>query len=170
MRRSRLSRREPLRPDPEKVREWQRKSREEQQRQAKARSSPLKRKAAKRREALPEPVREEARGRTGGLCLRCLADGRERRGHDPHHLLPVRLFPRWERAPDNIVWLCRRCHERHELAFRRLEWAVLPAGCRAFLAAVASADGEAWAYLRKTYPGAGAELDGIEQQTTEDTS
>jgi hypothetical protein len=165
--------RSPLKADPEKVREFMRRGRESS---ALARTA-LKSGRRKRRPPIPEAVRLTVVRRSHGACLVCLLDytstpgalsprrigalvaqGVIGRAEQLHHLLPVREWPRWLKAPDNMVALCEACHDRHERAFRRLRWEWLPEGCRLFLMAVADADGTAWAYLARTYPGSGPSL------------
>lgn len=165
-RRAPLSRRTRLAADPAKVRAWlegsaQKAAAKSAQLRADGveRRTPLRRTGGRRRAALPAPVRAEAFARSDGLCVGCLHAGRRTRATDPHHLLPVRLFPEHELEAANVVALCRPCHERHESAFLRLPWAaVAEVPCRAFLRAAAAAHGASAAYIRRTYPDSPADL------------
>ncbi|MCP4141266.1 MAG: HNH endonuclease [Chloroflexi bacterium] len=46
-----------------------------------------------------------------------------KKGSDAAHLLPKSMFPEWYTMPENIVILCRECHNRYDndLGFRRLQ-------------------------------------------------
>jgi 5-methylcytosine-specific restriction endonuclease McrA len=69
-----------------------------------------------------------------GFCAVCGSDRRL----EGHHVIPQRYLKPLERrlglAPGALLWnpalgmaLCRRCHERHELAVERLPRLALPA-------------------------------------------
>lgn len=123
----------------------------------------------KRRKALPGHVKRIAFERSQGLCVMCLHKANAvqtpvrttwpvgatvREARDPHHVLPVRNFPAFEKAPDNIIALCRECHDAHEFSPNgRMPWKAIPDAAQIFCLGVAAHDGQAEAYLRRTYPG-----------------
>jgi 5-methylcytosine-specific restriction endonuclease McrA len=121
-----------LRPQPEKVREWMRRSRK-----------PLKRTARKARTSHKD-ARSEAFRRSGGRCIVCGA-----RAAHGHHVLPVSRWPELTDRASNIVSVCEPCHARHENAHRRIRWDELPA-ITILLAQTTS--GAAAVYLERTYP------------------
>lgn len=82
-----------------------------------------------------------------GRCVVCEWKGREHdehHEHDPHHVLPARYIRRYVRSlrlpadeaakllrsllwdPRNGICLDRRCHDKHEKAFRRVPREVIP--------------------------------------------
>jgi hypothetical protein len=127
-----------LRPNPDRVREWMRKS---------ATTS-----RANRREPTPREVVEEARMRSRGRCVVCGAAEKPGWLHHPHHVFPVRAtlisFPELEKVADNVILLCPGCHDNHERAHIRVPRSKLPA------ATIALAEGhpERVRYLEDTYP------------------
>jgi 5-methylcytosine-specific restriction endonuclease McrA len=149
-----------LKPNPEKVREWQQRSRTPLKRET--RLAPGKR---KQRAKVPQTIRDKVRRRSSGACVVCLFDARQRgdtrrvaqmlfTGHvarieDLHHALPVRDYPQLELEPDNLVGVCRAHHDLHERAHRRIPWAALPE-CAITLAY--STSGAAAVFLERTYP------------------
>jgi 5-methylcytosine-specific restriction endonuclease McrA len=123
-----------LKPNPEKVREWQRRSR-----------APLKQTPRKRRETLSAKVRRDVYARSNRKCVVC----KRRRALTIHHVLPVQAFPHLELEPRNMVGACFDCHMNHEAASRRIRWDELPE-CAVTLAYATS--GAAAIFLERTYP------------------
>lgn len=121
-----------MRPDPEKVRQWMTKHRG---------------KGFKKHPRVPPAVRLEAGKRQGGRCIVTECDHRGR--FDMHHVLPKDDWPDLVQLPDNVVAICRNCHQRHELAFRRIRRSELP---RAALALAEREGPRALAYVERTYP------------------
>ncbi len=71
--------------------------------------------------------RARTRARDGYRCAECGAPERGNRQHDVHHRIPFRAFGyapglnRYDREAnrlDNLVLLCRRCHQRWEVGVR----------------------------------------------------
>lgn len=129
-------RRSALKPNPEKVREWQARSRK-----------PLRQTPRKRRERQPRAVLSEIHKRSRGRCIVCGKPCDVRR--DRHHVLAVQRWPELELVAANQVLACESCHMNHEAASRRIRWAELPE-CAVTLAYATS--GTAAVYLERTYP------------------
>jgi 5-methylcytosine-specific restriction endonuclease McrA len=122
-----------LKPNPEKVREWQARSRK-----------PLRQTPRKQRASLtPAQVREVAR-QSGGRCIRCGSKRRLQR----HHALPVSKWPEHEREPRNMVLACEGCHDEHERAHRRFRHDELPEAVRTW---IRSLGGREALYMERTY-------------------
>ena len=71
--------------------------------------------------------RARTRARDGYRCAECGAPEEDRRQHDVHHRIPFRAFgyiqglnrnDREANRLDNLVLLCRRCHQRLEIGVR----------------------------------------------------
>lgn len=118
-----------LRADPEKVREWQRRT-----------ARPLAR-TAKAKPKVSDRSRRQALARSGGRCVCCGA-----RAVQVHHVLPRQKWPEFIDEPANLVGVCVRCHERHELAVERIPRRALPAAA----VELADAHGLGW-YIERTY-------------------
>lgn len=134
-----------LRPDPEKVREFQRRAREHSR--FGADREPLKRTPRKTRAKLSAAVIAEVAKRCRGRCVRC----RTKRALQRHHVLPVRLWPEYEAEPRNMVLVCEGCHDEHERAHRRLRLVELPEECALW---AYTRGGRESLYIERTYPGA----------------
>jgi hypothetical protein len=115
----------PLRPDPDKVRDWQDRSRKQ-----------LDPGTPKVHRRVPNGVRNRVRHRSGGWCVVCLnregfgggrlarsdrhhvrilaLRGAVRRIVHLHHVLPKQTFPEYETEELNLVGVCSECHEHHE--------------------------------------------------------
>lgn len=133
-----------LRPDPDKVREFITRNRKPLRR-----GTPLRqRKPAKRRARVPVAVLRAICAHTDGKCVVC-GTRRVKPSRDRHHVLPVQRWPQFELEPRNQVLACLDCHMNHEAAARRIRWAELPPGVRAW---VAGADPRAATFLARTYP------------------
>jgi len=51
------------------------------------------------------------------LCESCRAEGRVRLGEERHHIVPIRIAPERRLDVDNLLNLCRPCHERLEAMY-----------------------------------------------------
>lgn len=149
-----------LRSDPNKVREWQDRSRK-----------PLNPGVRKRRATINAEERATVMKRSSGWCIVCLWRVGYSRGHVPaahrsvmramgrngrvrkavhlHHVLPVQMFVRWELSLDNQVGICAECHDEHERAHRRIPFAALPEVVRTFARCAGSQES---LYFERTYP------------------
>ncbi len=133
-----------LRANLDKVREFQRRARENAKAPDRA---PLKRSPPKRREKQPDAVLREIEKRSRGRCIVCGARCDVRR--DRHHVLPVSRYPKLECVADNQVLACVQCHMSHEAASRRIRYDELPE-CAIRLAHMTS--GAAVLELDRHYP------------------
>lgn len=70
----------------------------------------------------------EVKARSGGACVVCEHAGRSRPGIEPHHVFPKQRnrFPELANEPRGMIWVCRECHGRHELAHQRIALTALP--------------------------------------------
>jgi 5-methylcytosine-specific restriction endonuclease McrA len=132
-----------LRPDPEKVRAWQQRSRERAQRQ---------RKPAKKKASIPRAVRAEVRTRTANRCAVCITvlASRPRRIAHLHHLFPEAEYPHLAKEPANLIGLCAECHSDYHFGGvnpRRIPREALP---RATFE-LACREGLGW-FIERTYP------------------
>lgn len=126
-----------MRPDPEKVRAWMNKHRG---------------KGFKTHPPVPRAARQEVTKRQGDRCLipECHYRGRL----EMHHVLPKDDWPDLVQLPDNLVGLCRQCHQRHEMAYRRILRPELP---RVALALAEREGPRALAYVERIYPPGGSD-------------
>jgi 5-methylcytosine-specific restriction endonuclease McrA len=127
--------RTPLKADPEKTRQWVQKSQAKNTLQSKP----------KARVRVNRDEQAVVHKRSKGKCIVCL----EQPSRDVHHVLPQRLFPELADVAANMVGVCRKCHARHENAFRRIYMQELP---DVTVALVADLGGPAEAYFVRTYP------------------
>lgn len=109
--------------------------------------APLRRKTrlrpSRRQKAILRPeTRAAAFARSGGRCVRC-----GKRATQAHHIWPRQRWPKLVDVAENVVGLCQRCHERHELAVERLPRSCLP-DCATGLVV----DGRMASYIERTYP------------------
>ena len=126
-----MKRSKPLRPDPEKVREWQQRVRERSRERR-----------AKRTLKLSKAKAQVALERSRGRCVVCGGPAQ-----DPHHVLPKGKWPHLADVAANIVWVCRRDHDLHERAMARIpRQALSPETLR-----LARREGLMW-YIEATYP------------------
>lgn len=58
-----------------------------------------------------ERLRLQVLNRDHWLCQFCLRNGRMAYAREVHHLVPVEDDPALALSPDNLVSLCRSCHE-----------------------------------------------------------
>lgn len=130
MKRTSLKRGRPLRANPEKVREFMRRSQG---------------RGFRERESTSKDVVAEAYGRSHGRCVVCGS----RKRLQPHHILPVNRWPGLLQEPMNVMALCAGCHDSHERWFRRVLWGELP-DCVFRLAQLVGRD--AVLYLERYYP------------------
>ena len=115
--------------------------------------STLKRRARKRHDEKQVQVFFETvlwRLELGGTARRpapCRMCGHVKPDMDPHHVLPKQWLAKVEKTlklergslmwdPDNGIALCRECHDRHELAHKRIPRWKLPHRCWLFVAKV----------------------------------
>lgn len=152
-----MKRVKPLRSDPDKVREWQARSRQRarenvENRRQTPRAAATRRPRRKRdnQVGLDPEVRTTALARSGGFCIR---PGCERLATHPHHVLPKQAayFPELTNEPDMIVGLCFECHQNHHYGARpehRLPRSALPQCALAF----ASRDQRMQYWLERLYP------------------
>jgi hypothetical protein len=133
-----LKRSEGLRPNPELVREWMRKSATTTR--------------ANRRAATPKDVVEAAMERSQSRCIICGRSGSANWSLQPHHVFPVAApmdsFPELEAVAANVVMLCPGCHDAHERAMVRIPRGKLP---RETLE-LAHGHSKRQLYLDRTYP------------------
>lgn len=173
MKRSELKRKRRLESDPVKLRDWQRRSRERVQERAAERAALGLAPRRKTKVRVRPNVRREAFRRSRGLCVGCLhrADvdlervsiaalghlvrrGLIREAVQFHHVLPEREWPALAQEDRNGVGMCPDCHYQHEqpgVNDGRLALVALPPAVRAFVLTVAEQDGQAAAYIERTY-------------------
>jgi 5-methylcytosine-specific restriction endonuclease McrA len=132
-----LKRSKPLRADPAKTREFIDRNRK-----------PLKRTPPKPKARIPKATRDAVYRRSGGWCIVC---GRAR-AEECHHVLSQFRFEQHAHEPDNLVGVCRGCHDLHERAHRRIRWSELPEVVQRFVLAVAVDDPRAASYAVRCYP------------------
>ena len=125
--------------DPAKTAAWRDASRRPLARRAGPSRAPRKPRAR-----IPQRVRDEAYGRSRGLCI-C---GCGRKAVHLHHVYGVALWPELATEADNLVGVAFDCHMAHENASRRLPRARLP-DCALKLAD--KIGGRAFYYLERTY-------------------
>jgi 5-methylcytosine-specific restriction endonuclease McrA len=140
-------RRAELRPDPDAVREWQRRSRDRARERRKERPP---RRQRRRKARVPLEVRGRALRRSRGRCVR---PGCGARAAHLHHVLDEALFPELAEVEENLVGMCMRCNLNHHFKpGGRLPRAALPA-CALRLA---EAHGpRAVAHIERYYPDEG---------------
>jgi len=88
-----------LKSDPAKTAEWQRRSRQ-----------PLNPGKRKVKAKIPQSVRDAARRRNGGICVR---PGCDRKAIQLHHVLDESLWPELAKVEANLVGVCPLCNYRH---------------------------------------------------------
>lgn len=141
--------RRPLRANPEKVREFMQRGRQEIER------APIRRKVRDRPPEgplTPAEWRKRVFDASEGRCLLTAAralHAADRRFH-AHHPLPkrelrARGYFGWVWDPRNGAWLRRDVHARHELAFERVPADRLPASVWEFCAELDALEGTRWA-------------------------
>lgn len=143
MKQTPLKRKAPLAVDPNKVREFLRRARENSDL---SRGQPLKPSPPKQRARIPNDARKRVYARNGGRCIVC-----GKRGPlTVHHVLSVERWPTLELVEDNMVGVhWSPCHAAHENASRRIRWQELPE-CAIRLAHTTS--GAAVLELERRYP------------------
>lgn len=168
-----MDRKRELRADPEKVRDWLRKSRQPLKRgkglergrglERRSRLQPGKR---KRRWSPPAWMRKAVLDRTSGLCSACLVrHGLEapatglavraalragvRRARHLHHVLPRERWPEHEKVAENLMGVCAECHDDHERANARIPHEAVPRCALDLARAAGPAEAD---YVAKTYP------------------
>jgi len=135
-------RRKAIRPNPERVREWQQRSREKAQQRPRKPSSGFRRKAR-----VPAAVRQRVFARSAGRCVR---PGCERKAAHIHHWLDEAKFPHLALIEDNMSGTCAQCNWAHHFApDQRLPRSAIPA-CALRLAEQAGRG--ARAHLQRYYP------------------
>lgn len=149
-----LRRRKPLLPDPNRVKEWNRRSRDPAALEGTSRSAsqPLRRSAGRKRPRIPDAVRLAVRARSKGRCVVCVWRGYARAGkaRHIHHVWPVQRFPELALEPDNMVGACEQCHFNHEYApDKRMPREALPACVHALYERLPE---PARLYFERTYP------------------
>lgn len=152
---------------PEQLREWRERGARNYQRNRRERAEQiapgtervgLRSKPRPLKPPIPSSVKQRARARSGGKCIVCLFEGRNRPGkaQDPHHVFTERHAPALREHESNLVGVCRHHHLAHHNAQPRIPLAALP-DCVFELAR--SLGSQAMHYLRRYYGGADPRLD-----------
>jgi hypothetical protein len=100
-----LKRKTELRVDPDKARDWLRRSRK-----------PLGKGKRKRRLVVPPETTMTVRARSDGKCVVCIHQGRPRpkKAQHRHHVFPVSTYPLLELVADGQIGICADHHWAHE--------------------------------------------------------
>ena len=144
-----MKRRKGLEPDPEKVRDWQRRSRDRAlERQQKARPRRALRQGKRKSKArIPPKVRRRVLARNRGRC--CRPGCGKRSGH-VHHVLDEQHFPELALVEDNMVGTCPGCNwDHHFKPGGRLPRSAIPSRALRLAAEVGP---RAEAHIERYYP------------------
>ena len=109
-----MRRRKELRPDPDKVRDWQQRSRDRARERARGKPRRGLRQGKRKAKAkISQAVRRRVFRRTRGKCVR---PGCDRPAAHIHHWLDEQHFPELAKAEDNMSGTCPTCNWTHHFS------------------------------------------------------